>query len=71
MNGDDQQIFNAVRQNGTDIAVLRKQQDLQHRENKSDIEEIKKKVNGINNLKGQLVGQWFLIAGLFAWTFFK
>jgi len=71
MNGNEQKIFDEIIKNGNRLTKLETLQKEQHRVNKDDIKIIKDKIDKVNGIKGQIMAQWFLIAGLFAWTFFK
>jgi len=72
MNGDNQIILDAVKNNGKDISKIYTKiegmeitQTLQHKQNKDSIAELKSHVKGYGNLKGQVIAQWIIISGVF------
>jgi len=71
MNGEHQEIIDEIVKLGNKLNVVSLKQDLQHKANKEDIDEIKENVKGLPKLKAQAYFQWFMIATMFAWLFFK
>ena len=73
MNGDSQKIYDAIVDNGKDIATLVERQTNQHESNSKDIKEIKEKMlschekhETLSNHSGQLKGVWAFITIFFA-----
>lgn len=75
MNGTEQTILDAIKENGKNISKIYTKiegaivkQDLQHKENGRAIKKIEKRCDGMMNHKGQIIAQWvvisFIIAGL-------
>jgi len=74
MNGAEQQIFDAVKENGKNIGKLFTQlgkiettQILQHGQNVKDIDEIKKEVKKYTGHSMQMYIQWGLFVIVIGW----
>lgn len=74
MNGDDQRIYDAIKENGNNISKIYTQlegmkttQNLQHEMNVGDIDEIKKNTKGFYSVKTQVRFQWAVLVILIGW----